>query len=116
VTSKTGNTTKHLQKNAFVHVGSQMKTSQAYAHNQDKQSSVVVQQCGQCQHPEGYIDILKQDDLASLFMFESAQGILGHNNKQGLTVFKQLYITSSATRSHGWCSANYSCRWDFFEQ
>ena len=81
-----------------------MKTSQAYACCQDKQSDGVVQQLGQYQLLESYIDILKQDDLAGSFMFESVQGISGHNNKPGLTVFKQLYVASSATKQ-AWDSA-----------
>jgi hypothetical protein len=31
-------------------------------------------------------------------MFESVQGISGHNNKSGLATFKQLYVASSATK------------------
>ena len=30
-------------------------------------------------------------------MFESFQGVLGQNNKTGLTVFKQLHVASTAT-------------------
>jgi hypothetical protein len=31
-------------------------------------------------------------------MFESFQGISGHNNKPGLAVFKRLHVTSLATK------------------
>ena len=31
-------------------------------------------------------------------MFESVQGISGHNNKPDLTDFKQLYVVFSATK------------------
>ena len=31
-------------------------------------------------------------------MFESVQGISGHNNKPGLTFVKWLYVESSATK------------------
>ena len=31
-------------------------------------------------------------------MFESVQGNLEHNNKPGLTTFKQLYVASSSTK------------------
>ena len=99
VTSKTGGSTKHLQKTARVQAGIHMKTSQAYACCQDKRSDGVVQQLGQYQLLESYIDILKQDDLAGSFMFQSVQGISGHNNKPGLTVFKRLYVASSATKN-----------------
>ena len=75
-----------------------MKSSQAYACCQDKQSDSVVQQLGQYQLLESYIDILKQDDLAGSFMFESVQGISRQNNKPGLTVFKWFYVASSATK------------------
>ena len=104
VTSKTGGTTKHLQKTACVQAGIHMITSQAYACCQDKQSDGVVQQLGQYQLLESYIDILKQDDLTGLFMFESVQFISGHNKKPGLTVFKQGYVASSA-RKQAWDSA-----------
>ena len=52
VTSKTGGTTKHLQKTACVQAGIHMKTSQAYACCQDKQSDSIFQQRGQYQLPE----------------------------------------------------------------
>jgi hypothetical protein len=31
-------------------------------------------------------------------MFERVQGISGHTNKPGVTIFKQLYVGSSATK------------------
>ena len=104
VTSKTGGSIKHLQKTACVQAGIHMKTTQAYACCQDKQSDSIFQQRGQYQLLESYIDILKQDDLAGSFMFESVQGISGHNNKPGLTIFKWLYVASSATKK-AWDSA-----------
>jgi hypothetical protein len=58
----------------------------------------VVQELGQYQLLEYYIDILKQDDLAALFVFESVQGISDHSNTPSLTVFKQLYMASPATK------------------
>ena len=85
-------------KTACVQAGIHMKTSQAYACCQDKQSDGVVQQLGQDQFLESYIDILKQDDLGGSFLFESVQGISGHTNKPGLTVVKWLYVESSATK------------------
>jgi hypothetical protein len=99
VTSKPGGSIKHLQKFACVQAGIHMKTSQAYACCQKKQSDGYVQQLGQYQLLGSFIDILKQDDLAGSFMFESVQGISGHNNKPGLTVFKQLSVVSSATKN-----------------
>ena len=58
----------------------------------------VVEQLGQYQRLESYIDILKHDNLAGWFMFEIVQGISGPNNRPGLTDFKQLYVASSATK------------------
>ena len=58
VTSKTSGTTNHPQKTACVQAGFHMKTSQAYACYQDKQSDGVFQQLGQYQFLESYIDIL----------------------------------------------------------
>ena len=75
VTSKTSGTTNHPQKTDCVQAGIHMKTSQAYACCQDKQSDGVVQQLEHYQLLESYIDILKQDDLGVSFMFESVQGI-----------------------------------------
>jgi hypothetical protein len=75
-----------------------MKISHAHTCCQDKQLDGVFQQLGQYQLLECYIDILKQDNLANLFMFESVKCISGHNNKPGMTVFKQLYVGSSATK------------------
>ena len=76
-----------------------MKISQAIACYQHKQSDGVVQQLGQYQFLKSYIDILKQDTIAGLLMFEIFQGILEHNNKPGLTVFKWLDVASSATKN-----------------
>ena len=98
VMSKTGGTRNHLQKTACVQAGIHIKTSQAYACCHDKQSEGVVQQLGQYQLLESYIDLLKQDDLGGSFMFESVQGISGHTNKPGLTVVKWLCVESSATK------------------
>ena len=98
VTGKTGGSTKHLQKTACVQAGIHMKPSQAFSCCQDKQSDDVVQQLGQYQLLQCYTDILKQDDLTGIFMFESVQGISGHNNKPYSQVFKQLYVVSSATK------------------
>jgi hypothetical protein len=98
VTSKTGGTTNHPQKTACVQTGIHMKTSQAYACCQDKQSDGVVQHLGKYQLLESYIDILEQNDLSGSFMFESVQDISGYNNKPGLTAFRQLYVTFSVTK------------------
>ena len=49
VTSNTGGTKKHLQRSALVQAGIHMKTSQAHACCQDKESDDVVQQLGQYQ-------------------------------------------------------------------
>ena len=75
-----------------------MKTSQARTWCQDKQSDSVVQQLGQYQLLKCYIDILKQDDITGSFIFESVQGISGHNNKPGSTVFKRPFVAPSATK------------------
>ena len=88
VISRAGGSAKHLQKTPCVQAGIHMKAYQAYSCCQNKQSDGVVQHLGQYQLLEGYIDILKQANLTGLFMFESIQGISGHNNKPGLTVFK----------------------------
>ena len=75
VTSKSGDTMKHIQKSASIQAGIHMQTSQAYACYQEKQSDGVVQQRGQYQLLECYIDILTLDNLTGLFMFVSFQGI-----------------------------------------
>ena len=72
--SKSIGTTKHLQEMACVQAGINMKTSQAYACCQDKWSDGVVQQLGQDQLVESYVDILRKDDLAGSFMIESNEG------------------------------------------
>jgi hypothetical protein len=71
VTSKTGGTTKHIQKTACIQSSISVKTSQAYTYCQDKQLDGVAQQLIQYHHLECYIDILKQDACTGLFMFES---------------------------------------------
>ena len=98
MTSQVGGTTKHLQKTACVQVGIDTKSSQAHACCQDKQLDGVVQQLGQYQLVGSYVDIIKQGDLIGPFMFETVLDILGHHNKLGLTIFKQFYVASSATK------------------
>ena len=75
-----------------------MKTSHTYAQCQDKQSHGVVQQLGQYQLLESHDDIDKQVNVSGLFIFESVQSILGYKNSVVLTVYKRLYMVSSATK------------------
>ena len=63
VTNKANTSTKHPQKTSWVQSGTHMKTSQAYICCQDKESDGVVQQPGQHQLLECYIDILRQVDM-----------------------------------------------------
>jgi hypothetical protein len=70
MTSKTGSGTKHHQMTACVQSGIHMKTSQAHACCQDKESEGAVQQLLQYHLLECCIEILRLDDLTSSFMFE----------------------------------------------
>jgi hypothetical protein len=58
----------------------------------------VVQQLDQYQLVGSYVDLFKQDCLIGPFMFETVLDTLGHHNKPGLTIFKQFYVASSATK------------------
>ena len=74
-----------------------MKTFWAYVYYQDKQLDGVVQQLGQYQLLKSSADILREDALISLFIFGNVQSISEHNCKTDFTVYKQLYMISSAT-------------------
>ena len=102
VTSRTSGSGKHLQKTACVQSDIHMKTSQAHACCQEKWSCGIVYLLGQYQLLKCYIDIRRQDDLTSSFMFESVQGISGQNNNPGWLSSSNSMCQVSSTTKKAW--------------
>ena len=78
-----------------------MKIFQAYAYHKAKLSDGVAQELGQVQLLESTLNLVQQDNPDGLFILESNQDTLGDNNIPGLSVFKELIVSFSATKRHG---------------
>jgi hypothetical protein len=115
VTSKATDCEKYSKKTAYFQTGIHMKAPQTYACLHDKQSDCEIQQLGQYQNLEKWIDRLKKDNLSSLFLYERDQENVGHNKTPSLTEFKRLYVAISTTKSIGGCLANCSYRQDILK-
>jgi hypothetical protein len=75
-----------------------MTTSQAHAICKDKRSDGIVQQLGQYQLLESYLELCCQDDPDGTFVFETHDRSTNSGTNNKTPIFKRLYIASSATQ------------------